>query len=209
MPNWQVREGRSGDAQVIEENWIGDNYRLGQLSGTVIDIGANIGAFALRAVDLGAKRVLCYEPDPENFQLLLYHCSEEIDAGIITAYNLAVWDGEPVGYLSAGASTTTTNDDPALPLIPSVTLEEILRDAGPVEYLKIDCEGAEGKFIPATPKEAFAQVQRCGVEYHRFPWVEEDHYDEMVTRLSEVFTLDILESSLYGGMLFGLVFGCQ
>lgn len=207
MRNWNVREGRSGDAQVIEENWIGDNYRLGQLYGTVVDIGANIGAFALRAISLGAKQVICYEPEPENYALLLEHCAEEIKASTIVPHNLAVWDGKPVGYLAAGATTTTTND-PDLPQIPSVTLEEILM-LQPVEYLKIDCEGAEQKIILSTSKQALAQAQRCGIEYHRFPWVEEDHYNEMVARLGEVFTLDILESSLYGGMIFGLVFGCQ
>jgi FkbM family methyltransferase len=38
---------------------------------TWLDLGANIGAFALYAFTRGASMVTCYEPDADNFALLL------------------------------------------------------------------------------------------------------------------------------------------
>jgi len=36
----------------------------------VMDVGANIGVFAYNALKYGAKQVISYEPEPENFQVL-------------------------------------------------------------------------------------------------------------------------------------------
>lgn len=64
---------RPGDRHTFHRLWARDEYRLKGLApgslGTVVDIGAHIGTFAVRAASL-ARRVLCYEPAPENLELL-------------------------------------------------------------------------------------------------------------------------------------------
>lgn len=46
----------------------------------VMDVGANIGAFADFANKMGAIAIECYEPEPENFEFLLRNC-DPIGAG--------------------------------------------------------------------------------------------------------------------------------
>ena len=52
--------------------WLDDEYRFDRLTGpvgTVVDVGANVGVFAVRAAGV-AGRVICYEPVPENYDRL-------------------------------------------------------------------------------------------------------------------------------------------
>src|SRR5882724_13118836 len=66
---------RSFDKLVIREIWKWDEYFLGQLAGpalgVIVDVGAHIGAFALKAHErFSGSRVLALEPVQENFELL-------------------------------------------------------------------------------------------------------------------------------------------
>jgi len=64
------------DIKVIDEVINRNTYQKKNLdflihSGqTWLDLGANIGTFAVLALALGADKVICYEPEPENFQML-------------------------------------------------------------------------------------------------------------------------------------------
>lgn len=44
----------------------------------VLDVGANIGAFAIFARDNGASKIICFEPEEENFALLQENCQGEV-----------------------------------------------------------------------------------------------------------------------------------
>ena len=200
---WQVRSGRgASDRQVIEENWRGDTYRLGGGPlDLVIDLGANIGAFALRALDMGASHVLCYEPDPANSLLFSHHCHEEVDDGRIEIYPRAVWDesGAKVGLnpMMGGSVTFSTAEG----WIPTINLNEILQKYERVSYLKIDIEGAEERVLVATSVELLSKVERLGMEYH---FRMSPFWAVMVSHLEEVFTLDVVPNVPgHGGMIFG------
>ena len=66
---------------------------------TVMDIGANIGMFTFLSLKAGAKRVISYEPEPENFLVL---SEQELDPTRVILNNVAVTDsnGETKFYIT-------------------------------------------------------------------------------------------------------------
>ena len=68
------------DHLTIKEIFKKDIYRTKQLveKGEVwIDIGANIGAFALKCLELGVSKIVCYEPDERNFNKIKNNIVDE------------------------------------------------------------------------------------------------------------------------------------
>jgi FkbM family methyltransferase len=125
---------------------------------TVVDVGAHIGAFAILAARAGARRVLAYEPEAENFRLLTLNAAPY---AAIEPHRAAVWRSDrderelwwrassnagntgggtvlacaAVGGLAPSATRTARVD--------AVALDAILDRVGPVGLLKIDAEGSE------------------------------------------------------------------
>jgi FkbM family methyltransferase len=126
----------------------------------VIDIGANIGYYSLLAASRCPQgKVLSFEPDKQNFQLLktsiVYNGFEQI----IQAYNLAVSDtnksimiADLGTTVNSGARVTSINEDllkslvadkdASLNKIEAVQLDSFVI-ANKVDIVKIDIEGHE------------------------------------------------------------------
>lgn len=118
-------------------------------SDVIVDIGAQVGSFAVACLRRGAGRVICFEPEPTNFDLLYRNL--EPWQGKAALNRCAVWKhnghlflkkAEP-GYTAKHYTFDPPNDlDQAN--TPCVTLDTILkRIPSTVRYLKLDCEGAE------------------------------------------------------------------
>lgn len=56
---------------------------------TWIDCGANIGAFTVWALHSGARRVIAYEPDPDNYEVLKLNM-RQFDGGRFTLHRAAL-----------------------------------------------------------------------------------------------------------------------
>jgi hypothetical protein len=113
----------------------------------VVDIGANVGAFALRAARLSrhvvAVEPLCVEILRENIQL------NHADVRVIEG---ALGDG----------STREITWDRCRRVLPTCTIGRIKRIAGGCDFLKCDCEGAEWLIDPGD----LAGVRRIEMELH-------------------------------------------
>lgn len=57
------------DEYVIKEQRCYDSLLQFAKGNVIMDIGANIGAFAHRALKAGASYVVCFEPDPDNIEV--------------------------------------------------------------------------------------------------------------------------------------------
>jgi FkbM family methyltransferase len=135
----------------------------------VVDVGANIGVFALWAVRCGASRVLAFEPSARTFE----HLQRNIDAnglrGVIDPYREAEYDrdGDRVPFAREGSMYSAIDDASGgeRDLVPTVTLNTIVaRAGGRVGVLKLDCEGAEYAALAAAN---LAAVDAVKLEYHR------------------------------------------
>ena len=116
----------------------------------VVDIGANIGYCTLQFAQLvgGTGKVIAFEPDPENFELL----RRNVDANgyDVTLERRAVSDvaGRLRLYKSILNRADYRNFDshdgrPSLE-IDAVRLDDYLRNLSRVDFIKMDIQGAEG-----------------------------------------------------------------
>lgn len=141
----------------------------------VIDIGANIGAFAITAGRSAPDvRVLAFEPDADNWALASRNAAIN---GLTNVHVLRkAVSGEPGTlklYKGAQGSLHTTVPgrlaDPAgCEEVESVTLSQIM-DEHSIErcaFLKLDCEGAEYDILYRTPPAYLARIDQMAVKYH-------------------------------------------
>lgn len=99
------REG-TVDAHVLKQMKMYDDLIVsGQ---TVMDIGAHIGAFTIRALEKGALKVIAVEPEPNNFVVFQLNWAAAADPNKIIAYNAAAVGDESHSltlYTTKGSDT--------------------------------------------------------------------------------------------------------
>jgi hypothetical protein len=130
----------------VGEYWF-DDIRPGD---RVLDIGANIGAFCIRAARMGA-RVTAVEP--VTVPLL----RDNIRANGVSVEVVA-------GALGDGKPREICWDDCRM-VSPTYTLRSLIATAGGCDFLKCDCEGAEWLISPPD----LAPVRRIEMEIHTPP----------------------------------------
>ena len=129
--------------------FLDDNLKSGM---TVVDVGANIGAFSLmaaRRVGTGG-RVLAVEPDPKTLANLVENVA--VNGFVqVRAINCALGDSEGTTVLSATEESSrnfllpASLDSAVGSSVTVRTLDDVILEAGvdSVDYLKIDVEGYE------------------------------------------------------------------
>ncbi len=113
----------------------------------VLDIGANVGAFCIRAARISGH-VTAVEPVTARIleeNIRLNNVSVAVIAG-------ALGDGRPAGIAWDGCRVTS----------PTYTLRSLTGMAGGCDFLKCDCEGAEWSIDPAD----LGTVRRIEMELH-------------------------------------------
>lgn len=145
-----ARDG-STDQGVIDEVWRDDVYGINgqRFDGqTVVDLGANIGAFSLRAASLGA-RVIAVEPEVGNRAVLVRAAKMAGLDHLIDVRPVAV--GAERGRCnvtgSGGAAMTHATLSGSVEMLP---LDELLPNE--VALLKTDTEGAEFDALGASKR---------------------------------------------------------
>lgn len=135
----------------------------------IIDCGSNVGVSVLYFRSIHpAARIICFEPDPA-----VHACLEEnLRANGITDVDhrrQAVWvHGEGVSFGSEGADGGSILRSENAVRLPSVRLREVLQEAGEIDLLKIDIEGAEVPVLLDCADELH-RVKQLYVEYHSLP----------------------------------------
>jgi FkbM family methyltransferase len=150
----------------------------------VLDVGANIGVYALWAERLGAD-VTAFEPEPRTFASLTANV-----AGRRISPRQAAVVGRAVPtvqlYLSDVRSTRHTllgkEIESGEPLresvdVPALTLAEVVGDG--CDLLKLDCEGAEFDALLHTDDDVLRRAQRLVVEFHRIAGSPESIVDRL------------------------------
>ncbi len=145
---------------------------------TVIDIGGNIGVFAMVAARQ-ARRVFVYEPHPENFGLLLGNLRAN-GFNNVTPFRLAVGEAPALGqklFVSDPNDEATgshfmdsyfTDNTQRFVEFDVTSLPEIFRqnDIDRCHFLKLDCEASEFQIFDGTPSAIFQRIDRVVMEYH-------------------------------------------
>lgn len=166
-----VCRGGTMDLYVIQEQRAYAPLELGP-GDHVIDIGANIGAFAMVAA-AQCKTVVCYEPESDNYAML--EANTDGDNDRVHLYRTAVvGDGQPSTVPIYINSLTNKGSHCLRPTrgrehvtVPAMGFRDVLRADPAATVLKVDIEGGEYDL----PWEALRDtlISRAAVELHMQP----------------------------------------
>ena len=156
--------GNTDDHLVAEHM---NDYRLLQLKDrTVLDLGANIGAFARHAYAQGAKKIICYEPDPDNFKMLTLNTA---DIPVVELHEFAVTGtDEPTRIINKRKSQTLSSSlfkfrqANETKLINAIRFDKVITHD--VDAIKMDIEGSEYECLNLCPIPD--HVKQIIVEFH-------------------------------------------
>jgi FkbM family methyltransferase len=172
------------DLFIMEEIYINKVYDQKPLvvaqGGTVVDVGAHIGIFALYAVKRWkAKKVVCFEPCPENYAGLTRNIQNNNLTDIITANPQAISGQTEKRSLHVCADNDAchslySTDEGEVVQVQCVTLKQALEmnHISHVDYLKLDCEGPEWEILKSLDGETLAKIDVIGMEIHDRPRME-------------------------------------
>ena len=145
----------------------------------VIDIGANVGLFAACAANQTRGKVYCFEPNGSNFAALERHRKiNKLDNMLLINKGISDRDESTKLYLhgnNCGAHSVFSAKGDGLEFdegryeeIECISLKQAFDeyDINRCDFLKIDCEGAEGKILTALPSDYFKRITRIALEYH-------------------------------------------
>lgn len=210
-----IIRARTMDKSVLKEVWIKSiyhKYGIGIEEGdTVVDIGAHIGLFSIYASSLSKTgKVYAFEPFPKNFEKLKEHKDLNHQDNLLI-FNKAIADKEGVEtlYLSPDNNTgghslhlkTQTNAITAqvetLSLASFCKNEHIDR----IDYLKIDCEGAEFNILQSG-ESILQRVKKLVLECHPHGDNTVDSMIELLDRQNFEVTREINNSPSGNEMLY-------
>jgi FkbM family methyltransferase len=185
------------------EQFADDTYQLEWVLGPraagpvqILDVGAHVGAFATNAASARPDvRVECYEPSPSSAAYLRRNVSENRLADRIRVHEAALAATAGTARLDDNSSGSVHNglvrddgrlvrgeDSPTTRHVIEVetrTFDDAVAAApGPVDVVKMDCEGGEYQLVYASAKQSWAPVQRIVMEYHP---VQGESWDELRT----------------------------
>jgi len=115
----------------------------------VVDGGAHIGTFSRFALGEGARKVVAFEPDPQNVECLKRNFEEELGAGRLVVVQKALWSSsgnlDLMRGLNSAQSAVTERGHGLGEPVPATTIDEALKELklDRVDFIKLDIEGAE------------------------------------------------------------------
>ena len=144
-----------------------------------LDCGANVGVWTRVALDRGARRVVAFEPAPENIESYRRNFKDEIAAGRVVLVPKGAWDKEDLLTLrrdphnSAADTFVMLEKNPKVETVqaPLTTIDKVVAELrlDRVDYIKMDIEGAETRAL-AGARAALAKYRpRLSVATEHFP----------------------------------------
>ena len=137
---------------VYEPFWTDLFKRLFKPGQTFVDVGAHIGYYTTMAAEAGAGEIHAFEPDPDNFQLLVKNCYEA-DCYRTHLYEMAASDRTGKARLYSGAGNTGDNrlyeTEGREGIEVDVTRLDDVKELADrcVDFIKIDAQGEEPRIL--------------------------------------------------------------
>ena len=140
----------------------------------ILDLGANIGmSLAFFKQQYPEARILAFEPDPRNFEILSENVKRNGWSGIqLFDVLLADREGKMDFYTSRGegASLESSVFQGGIPQAVKVTVHSALLSGfirEEVDFLKMDIEGSEGMVLrELSASGALIKIKALAIEYH-------------------------------------------
>jgi len=166
-------DARGSMAGTIAVVFIRREYGTVERFRTMVDIGANVGIFAVYAAQSNPRaKIYCYEPERLNFDSLRLNIDINGLDDRVAAFPCAVASDTRGRELAITESLSNS-----FHMVPSgsrtqtvacTTLGQILdqHDLKQVDLLKLNCEGSEYEILEECPDADLARVSNIRLEYH-------------------------------------------
>ena len=170
------------DRSIVNSVAIQDEYQLRQLNlrqAVIIDLGGQNGYFSVFAARY-ARRILTYEPIPENYDNILKNIKLNHLEDIVWPCNLAVSHQEGtlkihLSHNTGGHSIYGGNE--AFEEVQATTLPAIFEEHAIMrcDLLKLDIEGSEYNILYHLPDACFAKISNIRMEVHEIDQDQKNH----------------------------------
>lgn len=174
-----VREIFDEDAYHFDPTWI--------KGGVVIDIGTNIGCFSMLAAASGARKVISFEPEPHNLEMLRMN----VAANDLPIQVMPHAVGHPrITYMDDGSGHSQIGRETGSE-VEVIDINPILDPLTRINLVKLDCEGGEYEFVETISDENMRKIDRMVGEFHSFLWENDPKkHEKMIARLEEYFNIE-------------------
>lgn len=179
---------RGRDLNGVTESCIFEDYTKKVTIGVgdiVYDLGSCIGDFAILAAYRGA-RVYAFEPDKNNFNILVKNIEINDMQDKITAYNMAIGPmagefGFDNNFENTGGYTMSENSSLKVPV---TTIAQVMRENNhtQIDLLKIDVEGSEYTIFSDPDTAQLENIKTIVGEYHLD--INKPHYNKLAIKHS-------------------------
>jgi FkbM family methyltransferase len=138
----------------------------------VLDCGACEGFFTRQALDLGVKKIICVEPNPEMAACLNASFPNEIAEGrlIVLPVALGSLSGEANFSASPGDAFSGRFDRSGSERVPIVTLDQLVMEYGTPTMIKMDLEGSEYEALRGGLELLEKYRPKLAVTTYHYPW---------------------------------------
>ncbi len=166
------------DLKIVKSNFVTQHYFKDYIpipkGSIVVDVGAHIGTFSVM-VARKAHKVLAFEPEPSNFQMLkknkeLNHLEnvsifEMAVSGSSGYQDITVYGKDSTGNHSLYQGSTSGAGKKR---VQTISLDEIIRKEAltRIDFLKLDCEGAEHDILKHMSFEIARKIMGMVMETH-------------------------------------------
>ena len=167
---------------------------------TVIDIGANVGFFTIKAAQQASRgRVYAFEPCPPHYEML----GRNVGRNPVSNASIspeAIWDSDGTLELRYSMASGNLNEPTATSVfdiggtsvatVPTVSLNRVFEreNIDLCDFLKLDCEGAEYEILYAASDQVLKSIDRIAPEWHKF---DASHDPEALARYLQASGYDI------------------
>lgn len=171
--------GGSTDRFIVNEVWFHKAYNPEGFeikpNDIVVDIGAHAGIFTILASYYAKNgKVYAFEPFKENYNLLLENINLN-KARNIQVFNKAV--SNKSGKLKFYVSTSKNKGQNSMHKlgesqkeisVEKISFRNFLKTIPKIDFLKIDCEGAEYKILFSLNKKELQKIKKISMEFHNY-----------------------------------------
>jgi FkbM family methyltransferase len=196
----------------IKEDYDGKEKYSIKKSDTIIDIGAHIGFFTIKAAKKATEgKVYAFEPFSKHFQLLEENVKQN-NLSNVKIFNEAVSDkqGTTTFYYTMNGDPGDTSLYVVNPEkehyqeeIKTFSLDELFEreQINKCDFLKLDCEGSEYKILYNASDKTLNSIEKIVMEWHKF---SDDHnVNELADFLKEKgFNVNITNNSVRTGYIY-------
>jgi FkbM family methyltransferase len=153
----------------------------------VFDIGFNYGFFTLDALTYKPKKVIGFEPDPKLVKLF-----NQLEIESVELHKAAVSDrnGSTTFYENdyAGKSSihSDVNSDTSANSynVNIYSFNDMAEKYDVIDYLKVDCEGAEYEIFESIPKEFLTnRIRKIALEFHHN--INDNKVKNLISKIKE------------------------